>query len=60
MCVFKFLKYILFTFFYNIKTKKRSPDLPLNEEIITESLLLLCKIGNGLAHAYVRLDAAQK
>lgn len=27
---------------------------------MSESLLLLCKTGNGLAHAYVRLDAAQK
>ena len=34
--------------------------MPLNEEIMAESLLLLCKTGNGLSHAYVRLDAAQK
>jgi hypothetical protein len=34
--------------------------MPLNEEIMAESLQLLCKTGNGLAHAYVRLDAAQK
>jgi len=34
--------------------------MPLNEELMSESLLLLCKTGNGLSHAYVRLDAAQK
>jgi hypothetical protein len=39
---------------------KRPPDLPINEEILAESLMLLCKTGNGLSHAYVRLDAAQK
>jgi len=40
--------------------EERPPDKPLNEEIMAESLLLLCKTGNGLSHAYVRLDGAQK
>jgi Leucine-rich repeat (LRR) protein len=34
--------------------------LPINEEILAEGLSLLCKTGNGLTHAYVRLDAAQR
>ena len=42
------------------KLYKKSPDAPLTEEIMAGSLLLLCKTGNGLSHAYVRLDAAQK
>ena len=29
---------------------------PLTKELAGESLSLLCKIGNGLAHAYVRMD----
>jgi len=29
---------------------------PLTQDLIAESLSLLCKTGNGLAHAYVRLD----
>lgn len=29
---------------------------PLTQELAAEALSLLCKIGNGLAHAYVRLD----
>ena len=34
--------------------------MPLNEEIIAESLSLLCKTGDGLAHAYVRLDVHER
>ena len=34
--------------------------MPISEEILAEGLSLLCKTGNGLAHAYVRLDAAQR
>ncbi|XP_037766903.1 leucine-rich repeat-containing protein 23 isoform X2 [Chelonia mydas] len=35
-----------------------SPRL-LTEEILKEGLSLLCKTGNGLAHAYVKLEAKQ-
>ncbi|XP_030043205.1 leucine-rich repeat-containing protein 23 [Microcaecilia unicolor] len=31
-------------------------SLPLTEEILKEGLSLLCKTGNGLAHAYVKLE----
>lgn len=40
--------------------EERPPDLPINEDIMADSLQLLCKTGNGLSHAYVRLDAGQK
>ncbi|XP_009869817.1 PREDICTED: leucine-rich repeat-containing protein 23, partial [Apaloderma vittatum] len=33
---------------------------PLTEEVLREGLSLLCKIGNGLAHAYVRFEAKYK
>ncbi|KYO22316.1 hypothetical protein Y1Q_0002916 [Alligator mississippiensis] len=33
---------------------------PLTEEIMKEGLSLLCKTGNGLAHAYVKLEAKEK
>ncbi|CAM4434588.1 unnamed protein product [Lepidochelys olivacea] len=36
-----------------------SPRL-LTEEILKEGLSLLCKTGNGLAHAYVKLEAKEK
>ncbi|XP_046850166.1 leucine-rich repeat-containing protein 23-like [Xenia sp. Carnegie-2017] len=36
--------------------EEKVPENPLTEEILAESLSLLCKTGNGLAHAYVRLD----
>uniref|UniRef100_A0A674IWQ9 Leucine-rich repeat-containing protein 23 n=1 Tax=Terrapene triunguis TaxID=2587831 RepID=A0A674IWQ9_9SAUR len=36
-----------------------SPHL-LTEEIMKEGLSLLCKTGNGLAHAYVKLEAKEK
>ena len=35
---------------------QKVPDLLLTEEHIAECLSLLCKTGDGLAHAYVRLD----
>lgn len=44
----------------DVDDEEKSPDAPLTEEIMAGSLLLLCKTGNGLSHAYVRLDAAQK
>ncbi|XP_062985034.1 leucine-rich repeat-containing protein 23 [Elgaria multicarinata webbii] len=33
---------------------------PLTEDIIKEGLSLLCKTGNGLAHAFVKLEAKEK
>ncbi|XP_040517543.1 leucine-rich repeat-containing protein 23 isoform X2 [Gallus gallus] len=33
---------------------------PLTEEMLKEGLSLLCKIGNGLAHAYVKFEAKYK
>ncbi|XP_010114510.1 PREDICTED: leucine-rich repeat-containing protein 23, partial [Chlamydotis macqueenii] len=33
---------------------------PLTEETLKEGLSLLCKIGNGLAHTYVKFEAKQK
>ena len=35
-------------------------DLPLTKELAGEGLSLLCKTGNGLAHAYVRMDLRDK
>ncbi|XP_005000703.1 leucine-rich repeat-containing protein 23 isoform X1 [Cavia porcellus] len=32
------------------------PPTPLTEEMMKEGLSMLCKTGNGLAHAYVKLD----
>ena len=39
---------------------QKIPDVVLSEEMIAESLSLLCKTGDGLAHAYVRLDVHEK
>ncbi|XP_039766641.1 leucine-rich repeat-containing protein 23 isoform X2 [Ornithorhynchus anatinus] len=36
------------------------PPKPITEDILKEGLSLLCKTGNGLAHAYVKLDAKEK
>ncbi|XP_041377909.1 leucine-rich repeat-containing protein 23-like [Gigantopelta aegis] len=36
--------------------EEKLPPNPLTEEMISECLSLLCKTGDGLAHAYVRLD----
>lgn len=33
---------------------------PLTEEMLQEGLSLLCKTGNGLAHAYVKFEAKYK
>ncbi|KAM6144584.1 leucine-rich repeat-containing protein 23 [Phoenicopterus ruber ruber] len=33
---------------------------PLTEEVLQEGLSLLCKTGNGLAHAYVKFEAKYK
>lgn len=35
-------------------------DNPLSQDMMGQCLSLLCKTGNGLAHAYVRLDVHQK
>ena len=35
-------------------------DRPLTKEEAGESLSLLCKTGNGLSHAYVRIDLRDK
>ena len=35
-------------------------DNPLTKELAGECLSLLCKTGNGLAHAYVRMDVKEK
>ena len=32
----------------------------LSQELVGENLSLLCKIGNGLSHAYVRLELKNK
>ena len=34
--------------------------MPLTDEIIAQSLSLLAKTGNGLAHAYTRLEASNR
>ena len=47
-----FLRYFCFL--------QKIPDVVLSEEMIAESLSLLCKTGDGLAHAYVRLDVHEK
>lgn len=36
--------------------EEKLPEVPLTEEIMAECLSLLCKTGDGLAHAYVRTD----
>jgi len=35
-------------------------DKPLDQEVIASGLSLICKTGNGLAHAYVRLDIKER
>ncbi|XP_068699352.1 leucine-rich repeat-containing protein 23-like [Montipora capricornis] len=40
--------------------EEKPPENPLSEEILADSLALLCKTGDGLAHAYVRLDIHEK
>ena len=36
------------------------PDVKLTMETMAECLSLLCKTGDGLAHAYVRFDAPDR
>ena len=36
------------------------PEKPLQEEEVGNSLSLLCKTGDGLSHAYVKLDVKEK
>ncbi|XP_074654336.1 leucine-rich repeat-containing protein 23-like isoform X2 [Tubulanus polymorphus] len=36
--------------------EEKIPENPLTPEMVAESLTLLCKIGDGLSHAYVRVD----
>lgn len=33
---------------------------PLTEDMLKEGLSLLCKTGNGLAHAYVKLEVKER
>ncbi|CAK8681461.1 unnamed protein product [Clavelina lepadiformis] len=42
------------------ENEEELPEKPLIQEMIPECLSLLCKIGTGLAHAYVRLDCHQR
>ena len=39
---------------------QKIPDLPLTEEMVAENLSLLARIGDGLAHAYIKLDLREK
>lgn len=39
---------------------QKPPENPLTEEMLADSLSLMCKTGDGLAHAYVRLDVHEK
>ncbi|XP_038006748.1 leucine-rich repeat-containing protein 23 [Motacilla alba alba] len=42
------------------KEEEESAPCPLTEEHLKEGLSLLCKTGNGLAHAYVKFEAKDK
>lgn len=44
----------------NLLLPEQAPDNPLTSEVAGERLSLLCKTGNGLAHAFVRLDIRNK
>lgn len=39
---------------------QKVPENPLTEETVGECLSLLCKTGDGLAHAFVRLDIHER
>ena len=39
---------------------QKIPEVALTEEMIADTLSLLCKTGDGLAHAYVRLDVHER
>jgi len=43
-----------------VEEEERAPDLPLTEEMVAENLSLLSRIGDGLAHAYIKLDVREK
>ncbi|KAM8923906.1 leucine-rich repeat-containing protein 23 [Pelodytes ibericus] len=40
--------------------EEEPPHVPLTEEMLKEGLSLLCKTGNGLAHAFVKLEVKDK
>ncbi|XP_043935531.1 leucine-rich repeat-containing protein 23 [Protopterus annectens] len=40
--------------------EEQPPQHPLTEDMLADGLSLLCKTGNGLAHAYVKLDLVDK
>jgi len=40
--------------------EQKLPDNPLVQEYIPECLSLLCKVGYGLSHAYVRFDGRER
>ncbi|KAL5014908.1 hypothetical protein ScPMuIL_009178 [Solemya velum] len=40
--------------------EEKIPEVPLTEDIITECLSLLCKTGDGLSHAFVRMDVHER
>ncbi|XP_005106195.1 leucine-rich repeat-containing protein 23 isoform X2 [Aplysia californica] len=40
--------------------EEKVPPNPLSEDLVAESLSLLCKTGDGLSHAYVRLDVHER
>ena len=39
---------------------QQDPDIAITMEIMADCLSLLCKTGDGLAHAYVRFDAPDR
>ncbi|XP_052286707.1 leucine-rich repeat-containing protein 23-like isoform X3 [Dreissena polymorpha] len=40
--------------------EEKLPEVPLTEEMMPECLSLLCKTGDGLAHAYVKIDIKER
>ncbi|XP_033107656.1 leucine-rich repeat-containing protein 23-like [Anneissia japonica] len=42
------------------KEEENIPEKTLTKEMVEDGLSLLCKTGNGLAHAYVKLDLKDK
>lgn len=44
----------------NEDEEEKPPANPLTEDMVVESLSLLCKTGDGLSHAYVRLDIHER
>ena len=39
---------------------QNDPVVPVTEELVAEGISLLCKTGDGMAHAYVKLDIREK